>query len=96
MTVIAVVVVFTRQETRIASISDVYVRLSNGETYWKGIQFTAISNYPTKTMTLGEMVIAGRAPIPSVAEPHEGDTYTYTSDGWAKTTGYEDADSIYY
>lgn len=81
---------------RIANVSDVYVRLAGGRNYWKGIRFTAIANYPTKAMTLGEMVVAGRAPFPSVADPSEGDTYTYTSGGWVPAVVYEDADSIYY
>lgn len=33
---------------RIESISDIYVQLANGGNYWKGIRFTAVSNYPTK------------------------------------------------
>lgn len=81
---------------RIASISDVYVRLPGGQNYWKGIQFTAIANYPTKAMTLGEMVVTGRAPFPAVADPSEGDTYTYTNGGWVPAVTYEDADGIYY
>ena len=78
---------------RVENISDVYVRLSGGGVYWKGIQFTTISNYPTKTMTLDEAITAGRTPMPPVSEPAVGDTYTFTASGWAATV---DADGTYY
>ena len=81
---------------RIANISDVYVRLAGGQNYWKGIRFTAIANHPTKAMTLGEMVVAGRAPFPSVADPSEGDSYTWTNGAWVPAATYTDADSVYY
>lgn len=81
---------------RVQSVSDVYVRLAGGGIHWKGIQFTCISNYPTKAMSLGEMIVAGREPLPNVAEPTEGATYTYTSGGWVPATVYDDADDNYY
>lgn len=81
---------------RVSTVSDVYVRLAGGQVYWKGIQFTCVANYPTKAMTLGEMVVTGRAPFPDVAEPSEGDTYTYSNGAWVPAATYEDADSIYY
>lgn len=81
---------------RVESVSDVYVRLAGGQTYWKGIEFTCVANYPTKAMTLGEMVVAGRAPFPDISTPEIGDSYTYTNSGWVPSPTYEDADSIYY
>ena len=80
---------------RVASISDVYVRLGGGEPYWKGITFTLIANYPSKTMTQSQVVTAGRAPMPDVAEPSIGDVYTYTANGWS-VESYPDADDISY
>ena len=81
---------------RVSNVSDVYVRLAGGQVYWKGIEFTCVANYPTKAMTLGEMVVTGRAPFPDVAEPSEGDTYTYSNGAWVPAATYDDADSIYY
>jgi len=81
---------------RVISVADVYVRLPGGGNYWKGIEFTCISNYPTKTMTLGEMVVTGRAPFPSVSEPAEGAIYVYTNGAWVPGIHYEDADERYY
>lgn len=81
---------------RVKNISDVYVRLRNNQVYWKGIQFTCISNYPTKALTLGEVITAGRAPLPDVSNPQIGDEYTYTADGWVSTPTYDDADDNYY
>lgn len=81
---------------RVSNVSDVYVRLAGGQVYWKGIEFTCVANHPTKAMTLGEMVVNGRAPLPDVSNPDIGDSYTYTSGGWVPSPTYEDADSIYY
>lgn len=81
---------------RVESISDVYVRLANGGVYWKGIRFSIIANHPSKAMTLGQMVVAGRAPLPNVADPQIGDSYTYTSGGWVPATQYDDADNTMY
>lgn len=81
---------------RVESISDVYVRLPGGGVYWKGIRFTAVSNYPSKTMTLNEAITAGRAPLPDIATPQIGDSYTYTEYGWMPAEQYEDADDTAY
>lgn len=81
---------------RVGNVADVYVRLTGGENYWKGIQFTVIANTPTKALSLGEVVAAGMSPLPSIAEPDEGDSYTYTSGGWVPAVSYDDADDIYY
>lgn len=81
---------------RVESISDVYVRLANGGVYWKGIRFSIIANHPTKTFTLGEMVVMGRAPLPTISDPQIGDSYTYTASGWVPSVQYEDADDIAY
>ena len=80
---------------RVASVSDVYVRLPGGGTYWKGTKFTLIGNHPSKQMSLGEVLARGRSPLPEVAEMAVGDMYTYTENGWVKTE-FVDADEIYY
>jgi len=81
---------------RVSTVSDVYVRLAGGQVYWKGIEFTCVANYPTKAMTLGEMVVTGRAPSPDVAEPSQGDSYTWDGDEWVVSVVYDDADDNYY
>ena len=81
---------------RVERVSDVYVRLPGGETHWKGIRFTLVSNYPTKAMSLEEMLVTGRAPYPSVAEPAAGTLYEYTSGGWVPGERYEDGDEYGY
>jgi hypothetical protein len=67
---------------RVEDISDVYVRMPNGGVYWKGVSFTAISNAPTKSLSLSESIQRGLTPLPDVQEPAIGDTYTYTENGW--------------
>lgn len=83
-------------QARVESISDVYVRLPGGGVHWKGIRFSIIANYPTKTMSLGDVITAGRAPLPNISAPQIGDTYTYTADGWEPATSYEDVDDKAY
>ena len=67
-------------------VGDVYVDLPNGQQYWKGLQFTIIANHPSKQYTLSEVLTRGRAPLPDIAMPEVGDTYTYTASGWEKVT----------
>lgn len=81
---------------RVESVSDEFVCLRSGRRFWKDTRVTIIANYPTKALSLGEMVVAGRAPLPSIADPSEGDSYTYTSGGWVPAVSYDDADDIYY
>jgi len=81
---------------RVSNVSDVYVRLAGGQVYWKGIEFTCVANYPTKAMTLGEMLVTGRALPPDISDPEIGDSYIYTNSGWVPSPTYENADSIYY
>lgn len=69
---------------RVANVSDVYVRLPGGGMTWRGISFTAIGINPTKVNTLDTVLSMGRAPVPVIAMPEIGDTYTYTSNGWVK------------
>lgn len=81
---------------RVTNISDVYVRLPNGGIYWKGIQFDIIANHPSKTMELSAVLERGRTPLPDVAAPSEGDTYTFHNGQWGETQHYDDADAVYY
>lgn len=77
---------------RITDISDVYVRLENGENYWRGIRFTAVSNYPSKEMTLGEVIERGMTPYPPINEAQIGDAYQWTANGWVETTSLPNAE----
>ena len=77
------------------AVSDVWVRLANGQNYWKGLAFTVAANGPTKSMSLSEVVTRGRAPLPDAASPAVGDTYVWDGSEWTVTT-YPDADNIAY
>lgn len=81
---------------RIERVQDALVRLQGGSSYWKEIQFTAISNYPTKAMRLGEVVVTGREPFPAVSEPAEGAKYEYHNGMWVPGIDYDDADDNSY
>ena len=81
---------------RVESVRDVWEKLPSGYTFWKGLRFTVTGNAPTRQMSLGQVLLRGLAPLPNVAEPAEGATYTYTSGGWVPATVYDDADDNYY
>ena len=79
---------------RVEKIEDIYAEIPGGRwTYWKETKFTIVSNYPSKSKTLGEAITAGRAPMPPVSSPTIGDAYIYTATGWETIP---DADSTYY
>lgn len=80
---------------RVQDIADTYTDLHGDGVYWKGIQFTAVANHPTKEVTLAGVIERGRAPIPDVAAPAIGDLYEYTEDGW-EFREFTDADAVYY
>jgi len=81
---------------RVENVQDEYVRLAGGGAYWRGTQFTVIANHPTKYYSLSEALTRGRAPLPEVSVPHDGDTWHYTDGAWVYGSGYDDADEIYY
>lgn len=81
---------------RVQNVSDVYVRLANGGTYWKGLSFTITANHPTKTVGLYDVITRGRAPVPEIVQPAEGDTYVWYNGRWSKSASYADADRIAY
>ena len=81
---------------RVEKVEDARDYIPGGRFWWKDATFSIIANHPSKAMTLGQMVVAGRAPLPNVADPQIGDSYTYTSGGWVPATQYDDADNALY
>lgn len=81
---------------RVDGVSDVFVRLPNGEKYWKGLQFDVIANHPTYTYSASELIARGRSIMPEPASPSEGDTWVWTNGAWALTVHYDNADVIRY
>ena len=81
---------------RVRNVSDVYVRLANGGTCWKGLRFTIVANHPTRAIGLHEAITRGRAPVPEIVQPAEGDTYVWYSGRWSKSASYPNADVIPY
>lgn len=75
-------------------ISDEYVQLPNGGAYWKGVTFSIVANGPTKEQTLGQAIKRGLTPLPDVAVPSLGDSYTFTENGWVQTASMQDADNM--
>lgn len=71
---------------RVDEVSDEYVRLDSGREFWRRLAFTVTANHPTKQESLSDVLTRGRAPLPDIAEPEIGDTYTYTANGWEKVT----------
>ncbi len=82
----------TRQVTaRVEEVNDALVYTASNRQYWKGIQFTAVANHPSKTMQLGEVITRGQSPMPEVIDIPIGTMYEMTDDGWVEVT-YPDAD----
>ena len=77
---------------RVSNIADAYRRMANGATHWVGIKFDVISNAPTKTHELGDVISRGISPVPDISGAQEGDTYTWNGTGWIEYEDYEDAD----
>ena len=81
---------------RVESVKDDHVRLPGGGLFWKGCKFTILANHPSRSVTLGEAIARGRAPVPQIASPEEGDTFTWFEGRWSRTAGYPDGDDIAY
>lgn len=81
---------------RVESVSDQHEVMPGGYKYWKALKFSIIANNPIKAHTLGETITRGRAPVPDIAQPNEGDTFIWNEGRWAKTAEYPDADDIAY
>lgn len=71
---------------RIENVSDIYVRMNNGTQYWKGIQFTVVSNVPSFTIQGTDVISWGLSPIPSSTNASEGDTMVYHNGAWVSST----------
>ena len=67
---------------RVETISDDLLVFENGKKYWRNCTFSIISNGPSKEQTLESAIQRGLTPLPDVASPNIGDTYTFTSNGW--------------
>lgn len=80
---------------RVERISDIYKRLPNGGVFWRGISFEVISNAPTKTHSLGEMIQRGLSPMPNIGVPHTGTLFVFDGTKWDEAD-YADADERSY
>ena len=80
---------------RVARVSDVYVRMPDGGNCWKGVRFTVEGNHPTKAVSLGEAIAAGRAPLPETAVPEEGACYEFRDGAWVEAA-FENGDGRWY
>lgn len=81
---------------RVAEVSDRRIEPIGGAPYWKETHFTITANHPTRTLSLGEAITRGRAPLPEAADPAEGDSYTWHDGEWVQAEQYADADAIAY
>lgn len=51
---------------RVASVLDAWIKMPGNANYWRGKQFEILSNNPTKTEELGEVLVRGNSPIPAI------------------------------
>lgn len=81
---------------RVENVGDSLVRMPNSGQYWKGINFTVLSNTPTKTKSLSETIQRGRLIVPESAVHNEGDTWIWVNGRWELSVSYRDADTTRY
>lgn len=78
---------------RIQNVSDTLVRLRGGANHWRKTSFEILANHPSKTMSLGEAITRGVAPLPDESDIDVGSVYGYSSGGWEEI---ESGDNKYY
>ncbi len=78
---------------RVQNIQDIWVRMPGGTSHWKGIAFEVVSNHPSKTMSLGQVLTRGMAPLPDESDIEVGTAYVYTANGWEEM---ESTEGTYY
>lgn len=69
---------------RVENVSDIYKRLIGGGQIWRGVRFEVISNTPTKTHSLGEVVTRGLAPMPDIGGAQIGILYQFDGTSWVE------------
>lgn len=67
---------------RIEEVPDEFVEKDDRRTYWKGLEFTAKANAPTKEVDLGEIIAHGLPNTPEGTPAAEGDMYEYEDGTW--------------
>lgn len=77
----------------VEKVKDLYAQLPGGDLHWRGISFSIISNHPSKTMSLGEVVSIGLESLPNTSSVDVGSAYIYTINGWEQMVN---ADDVYY
>lgn len=81
---------------RVERVSDKWVEPDGADAYWEAFRASIIANGPTKQQTQAQAIARGLTPLPDVASPAIGDTYTYTTNGWEETSALPDADTTAY
>ena len=81
---------------KVEMLDDEQIEMESGYKYWRGLRFGLTANAPTKVMSLSEVLTRGRAPLPDMANPAEGTSYTWDGTAWVEAVVYEDADDIAY
>lgn len=81
---------------RVENVSDVYVRLPNGGTYWRGLQFTILASSPSKVVSDSDYYNRGIGVLPEAAIHNEGDTWIWHNGRWELSASYKNADTTQY
>lgn len=80
---------------RVQNVSDVYRRMADGSIHWKGIKFSVVSNSPSKTHTLGQVISRGISQMPDVSVKPINAIYQYDGTNWVPVE-LDDADEKFY
>ena len=61
----------------------------------RGVRFDVVANHPSREMALEQVLERGRSPMPNIAAPAEGDSFSFVEGRWTRVD-YADADEIRY
>ena len=81
---------------RVETVTDRWIETDSKFTFWEAFRATIISNAPSKSMSLQQVISRGLTPLPDAQSPNVGDTYTFTANGWEATGEMTDADTTAY
>jgi len=81
---------------KVEPVEDEKIEMQGGRTYWRALRFALTANAPTKQLSLSQVLLRGRAPLPDVASPADGASYTWDAESgtWETSVTYADADDM--
>lgn len=86
---------FISLTAKVANVSDSWVRLKGGRSFWRKTKFDIIATAPSKTVDDAAITEHGISPFPTAPTPTVGSIYEWTENGWEQKE-FVDVDGKYY